>query len=452
MRRRLGNRLGLRVRLLASVLGMIGLVLAALTIGFNLVLSSRLNADANSVLGDRASSELASLRVVGIHIVLPEAPDEGSPDTSTWVFQGLRAVEQPQSGAVGRATVAFVASAAPLTRDVASGRIRLHSLPIVSGGHRIGAVVAAVSLAPYRQTRRTALIASVLLAFLAFVAVGLAANWLIRRALTPISRMTRLATEWSEHDIDRRFAQGPPHDEFTELASTLDGLMERLATSLRHEQRLSAELSHELRTPLANVAAEAQYALRHTQPTEQGRHALENILASTRRMTETLDTLIAAARAELDPRGATSDPVAAARTAARACTGPAPDGPEIVVEPGPGPVRVAIEEHLLERILAPLLDNARRHACSEIRVRLELNGAGVCVVVEDDGPGIGDDDLERVFQPGWQGGHGESGATQVLGAGLGLALARRLARSAGGEVRAEPCPEGARLVVQLPRA
>src|SRR5436189_242704 len=71
--------------------------------------------------------------------------------------------------------------------------------------------------------------------------VALAAAWLIDRALRPVANMTRQAADWSEHDLDRRFALGPAHDELTRLASTLDGLLERLSASLRHEQRLSAE-------------------------------------------------------------------------------------------------------------------------------------------------------------------------------------------------------------------
>ena len=74
--------------------------------------------------------------------------------------------------------------------------------------------------------------------------------------------MTRQAAAWSEHDLDHRFALGEPHDELTELAATLDGLLDRLAASLRREQRFSAELSHELRTPLARVIAESELALR----------------------------------------------------------------------------------------------------------------------------------------------------------------------------------------------
>ena len=80
--------------------------------------------------------------------------------------------------------------------------------------------------------------------------------------------MTEQAEAWSEHDLDRRFGLGEPHDELTRLASTLDRLLDRIAASLRHERRFSAELSHELRTPLAKVTAEAELALRR--PREPG--------------------------------------------------------------------------------------------------------------------------------------------------------------------------------------
>src|SRR5206468_229964 len=82
--------------------------------------------------------------------------------------------------------------------------------------------------------------------------------------------MTAQASDWSDHDLERRFSLGQPHDELTQLAFTLDRLLDRLAATLRHEQRLSAELSHELRTPLANIAAQAQFALRHTDQDEDG--------------------------------------------------------------------------------------------------------------------------------------------------------------------------------------
>ena len=111
-----------------------------------------------------------------------------------------------------------------------------------------------MSLDPYEETATTALVGSVLLAVLLLGAVTLMTRWILGRALLPVSRMTEDAAAWSDHDLDRRFDLGEPYDELTRLAATLDALLERLAASIRHEQRFAAELSHELRTPLARIS------------------------------------------------------------------------------------------------------------------------------------------------------------------------------------------------------
>lgn len=447
------SRASLRTRLMVSVLVTLALVLAALTAGFNLVLADRLSADASNVVNTRAAAALAALRVSQGLINLPETPDQGSPDTGIWVFQGRRPIEVPQSPAATEPAVAQLAASAPATRDLPDPELRLRALPVAQHGRRVGAVVATVSLAPYAETRQTALVASVVLAALAFFAVGLGCHWLIGRALRPVAWMTRQAAEWSEHDLDRRFGLGPPKDEFSLLAATLDDLLGRLAASLRHEQRLTAELSHELRTPLAGIQAEAQHALRHGAHDASDRHALEEILAGARRMTATLEALITAARAELDPHGANSDAGTAARAAALAAVSLAAErGVRIEVAPSVHPVRVAAEQQLVERTLAPLIENACRYAETEVRIELAQSGSRTRLAVLDDGPGVPADRLETVFEPGWQGSAVPGAHSAPKGAGLGLPLARRLARHAGGDVRAEVGDPGGRFVVELPAA
>jgi signal transduction histidine kinase len=262
--------------------------------------------------------------------------------------------------------------------------------------------------------------------------------------------MTRQAADWSEHDIDRRFALGPPRDELTQLASTLDGLLDRLATSLRHEQRLSAEISHELRTPLASIVAEAQFALRHGQEAEESRATLETILQHARQLGQTLDTLMAAARAQLDPRLTTSDARACARAAIALVDR---DGVEISVRSPDHPVRVGVEPNLLERILAPLVENAARHARRSVEITIGSEHGAITFIVQDDGPGVTHEDREAIFEPGHRGSpSGVWAAAVSSGAGLGLALCRRLARAAGGEVEVQPSDAGARFVVRLPGA
>jgi signal transduction histidine kinase len=444
--------LGLRGRLLLSVLAAITVVLGSLVLAFNVVLGDRLDSEANGVLQARASAEVSSLRIAGGRIVLAEAPDDRNPDVQMWVFQGRRALEQPRSPANDSAAGALVARA-PASRHVPATDTRLYALPVVQAGRRLGTVVAGLSLAPYEQTRRTALIASVLLAAAVLLAVALAARWLIDRALRPVASMTRQAADWSEHDLDRRFSLGPARDELTHLARTLDGLLERLAASLRHEQRLSAEISHELRTPLANIVAEAQYSLRHGRQTDESRATLEHILQSAGQLGRTLDTLMAAARAQLDPRRATSDARACARAAVAAIDRDASRRLEVRVLAPHEQVRVGVEPELVARILAPVVENAARHARCSVRITIEPDGEMVRFVVHDDGPGVPDEARDAIFEPGRRGA-GSALATAPVspGAGLGLALCRRLARTAGGEVHAQPSETGAQFVVRLPAA
>ena len=176
-----------------------------------------------------------------------------------------------------------------------------------------------MSLRPYENTAHTALVASLVLGLAVLVVVAIAARGLISAALRPVSQMTAQAAAWSEAETGGRFGLGPPHDELTQLAATLDSLLDRVATSLRHEQRFSAEVSHELRSPLANVIAEAQLALRHAGSVEEYRAGYERVLASAQQMRRTLDTLLTTAQLELQRPHGTGDAAAAIHSAARSC-------------------------------------------------------------------------------------------------------------------------------------
>jgi signal transduction histidine kinase len=98
--------------------------------------------------------------------------------------------------------------------------------------------------------------------------------------------------------------------------------------------------------------------------------------------------------------------------------------------------------------LHPIVDNACRYGRTEVHVSVERRGGRIVFVVEDDGPGVADSETETIFLPGARGEAGQG----CPGAGLGLALARRLARSVSGEVAAETNGGGARFVVSLPAA
>ncbi|MGZ4431839.1 MAG: sensor histidine kinase, partial [Gaiellales bacterium] len=371
-------------------------------------------------------------------------------DAPIWVYSGARAIESPRVAPAVDAAAASLAGGPSRVLDVPSARTRLYAVPVIAHGKRLGTVVAGLSLAPYSDTRRAALVGSIALALALLVVVAAATRWILGRALRPVAEMTRSAAVWSEHDLDRRFALGPPHDELGALAATLDSLLERIADALRREQRLTAEISHELRTPLARIRAEAELALRRERDGPGYRDALAAIQRNAAQLTRTVETLLEAARTEASARRATSDARATALEAAAACQ-------ELVRERSldlqvstrsPSPMRVRVDHALAVQILQPVIENACRYG--EHVVTVELSAVDTCVVytIRDDGSGLTLDEAGAIFEPGRRGRAAELNG-QLPGAGLGLALARRLARGAAGEIEAHP-GDGGCFSVRLP--
>ena len=308
------------------------------------------------------------------------------------------------------------------TTTTIEDRARLLAVPARDHeGQRVGTVVVGVSLTPYERTKHLAALGTLVICLLVTAFGALIARRAVGAALRPVADMTAQAADWSEHDLDRRFAQGEPRDELTALAATLDGLLGRISAALRHEQRFSAEMAHELRTPLSGVRAEAELALlREDTSNADLRAALAEVLAGTDRMAAVIDTLLVAARREGSGPLGSSDAAVIVRALA---------DEHVSVTVPDGPVPVGADQDLVAAALHPIIENAIRHANHEVRIELSRRNGDVVVSVSNDGDGIPVSEAERIFAPG---------VSTTGSAGLGLALARRLARAAGGDVTAVP--------------
>ncbi len=429
---------------------MVALALALATTAFTLLLTRQLSDNATTRAKAQAEGEIPALEVRGGTIIARETLDEVALSAEIWVFAGTRIVEAPSTLRVSRAIHDLARSLAggpERSRDLGD-TTRLYALPVTEKGTRYGTVVSAISLEPYSETRDTALTGSLILAVLLLVAITLLSRWMLDRALRPVSRMTVDAAEWSEYDIDRRFGLGEPYDEITRLAATLDGLLTRIAVTLRHEQRFTAELSHELRTPLARIAGQAELMLRRERSQDEYRTAFEAISRNAGEMTRTVDVLVAAARQEAGLTRATGD---AGRAVERAVENVRLHAGTIDVRLAlpHEPVLIAADEDLIERMIQPLLDNAVRYGQLVVGVSLVRDGYNATIRVTDDGPGVAPDEASDIFEPGTRGG---AAAGRADGAGLGLSLAQRLARSAGGEITLQPGAIGGDFRLKLPLA
>ena len=188
---------------------------------------------------------------------------------------------------------------------------------------------------------------------------------MLRAALRPVARMTADAEAWSEHDPERRFAAGEPYDEISQLAATLDGLLDRLAASLRREQRFSAEMSHELRTPLAKIRAESQLALRRERDSAEYRRALETVVGNATQMTTIIETLVAAEQNESGlARGRCDAGAVIESLVESSCVGD--DGGVRVEAPMPtARLVLGVDADVAAMILQPVVENACRLADSD---------------------------------------------------------------------------------------
>jgi signal transduction histidine kinase len=243
--------------------------------------------------------------------------------------------------------------------------------------------------------------------------------------------------------VDRRFGHRSRPAELADLAATLDGVLDRLSAVLRHEQRLTAELSHELRTPLARLRAEVDLA-RDRPPGDPAVTAgLRAVDSAAQDMQQIIETLLQAGRAgtraapgRCRPADAVADLLAATHP---------PPGVRIAVDVDPGLV-AGVDAAVLQRLLAPVLDNAVRHARSSVQVHGRRSPEEVLLTVDDDGPGVAAEDVGRVFEPGWRADPDD----EHPGGGLGLALAQRLATACGGIVTCHARTDGGRFEIVLP--
>jgi signal transduction histidine kinase len=435
MRRRL-----VRDRVTLASVAVLAVGLGVLGVATNLLLTQQLSRDASALLRERTAAQLATIDISDGRMLV-RSLDDGALDRQSWAYSGSKAIERPVAPPdLQRAADELSRVRAPIERTLGE-RTRLRATPVYAAdGSRVGTVVVGTSLDPYEHSERIARVATAMLSLLVLTLGAFVARRAVGAALRPVADMAASAAEWSEHDLERRLDRGPPRDELTSLAATLDDLLGRIDAARRHEQRFSNEMAHELRTPLSGVRAEAELALGSRGLPRAARQSLETILVACDRMASAIETLLMSARAprargSSDPAAAVSDVAAALRPAATAA------GVKITLRAPARPLRVGADQEQVAQALAPLLDNAISHATSHVLLSTAANNGRVTIAVEDDGGGLPDDDHEALFEPG---------ASTRGSAGLGLPLARRLARSCGGDVVAVGTEAGARFELRLP--
>ncbi len=279
----------------------------------------------------------------------------------------------------------------------------------------------------------------------ALVLLVAATSWvLVGRTLRPVAAITTEVADISAHDLARRVPEPATADEIHQLAVTMNGMLERLEAASARQRRFVADASHEMRSPLASARTTLEVAALHPGSMEQLVSAIGDALVDHDRLERLTTDLLALAR--LDDRRL---------VISRASTDVDRLITELVARRGDEAIEVSSEvgvrdvsTQVLTQVLTNLLDNAARHRSARTSLRARVEGAGLVITVDDDGPGVPTAEREHIFEPFVR---LDDARVADSGTGLGLSIVRELLHAVGGSVEVRDSDlGGASFVVHMP--
>ncbi len=321
--------------------------------------------------------------------------------------------------------------------------------------HSRGEVGVVLGVTPPSAQPLLARIATILaILWAVVVAIGATlATWSVRRALRRVETITRAAAAIDAPETGRRLEGGEARDEIGELATTLNGMLDRIAAGAREIRRMSQDAAHDLRTPLTVIRGRLEVALARAPdgaPDGDWQADVAEAVEGLDRLSSMLEAILDVAEAEGSALRLRRESVDLVELAAELVDLYAPAAEERGLElalHASGPVPLRVDPHLLRRAVANLLDNALHHARGgrRVEVRVARTSSGEALLeVADDGAGFSPELGEAVFQRTVRG-------PESPGFGLGLPLVRAAARAHGGDATAGRSDlGGASVTVRLP--
>lgn len=307
-------------------------------------------------------------------------------------------------------------------------------------------LVLAVSMEDDAETLATVatLLAIALPLLLLLVAVT---TWsVVGRALRPVELIREEVDGITAERLHQRVPVPETADEIAALATTMNGMLDRLDAAATAQRRFVSDASHELRSPLATIRQHAELAQAHPDVTSIGELA-EVVSEEGLRLQGIVESLLLLAR--LDEGASTHDEavdlddIALGEVRRLRAAGIDVDGSGIHA------ARVHGDPRLLGQLVRNLADNAVRHSRGRVAIGVTPSDGCVFVTIEDDGTGVPAEERERIFERFVR--LDEARSRDAGGSGLGLAIARGIAASGHGTLTVDDSRwGGARFVLTLP--
>lgn len=355
--------------------------------------------------------------------------------------------------------VSGVMSEKPFTLRVSSENYRVYALVLPSG---LGTVIATVSLDSVESNIEQLRFLFFLIGVIVLILIGSLSRRAIRISLKPLRDVEISAEAIAEGDLSERLPDAKPHTEVGNLVASLNQMLSRIEESFdvrvaseNKLRRFVADASHELRTPLTAIRGFAElYRQGAVFGEEKTAELVKRIEDESVRMGALVEDLLLLARLDQAPE-IEKLPVDLSDLLRKVVASAQVSGPEhpIELDISEEEIFILADEYRVFQVVANLLENARSHTRPGTKIKVELtqNDTLTQVNISDNGPGVGGEDLLKIFERFYRADSSRFRLNKNEGTGLGLSIVKALMVAHGGDVEVKSkLGEGSTFTLNFP--
>ncbi len=279
---------------------------------------------------------------------------------------------------------------------------------------------------------------------------------IISRAFVPVETIRKTAKEISEsRDLSRRISIGEGNDEIYALASTFDEMLDKIESSFNQEKQFTSDASHELRTPVAVILSECEYSQECAKTVDEYKESVASIKRQAGRMSKLISELLTISRMDKNTISIELEEIDLSELLSFVCDEQVEinDKNIALTRNIQSNVTATCDRLLITRLFINLISNAYRYIGDGDKISVNLSEADGNVIfsVEDNGIGIAEKDLPKIWERFYRADSART-SDEHDSMGLGLSMVKWIAKCHNGSVSVESKPgEGSIFTFVMPK-
>ncbi|KUK81701.1 MAG: Signal transduction histidine kinase [Mesotoga prima] len=431
----------IRIKLTLWYVLFLGVILFAFSVSIYAILSAQLHSEADSSLRIVSSQLLANIEIVQDHPIFRKTVEMESL-SNRLLAEGFAVRLMDGSGSIVEGFGPFGILKASLelsdreftTVSTSVGVWRIFTVKIGQWGWmQVGESLSSVRIALFRLSRLMLILGPTII-----ILAVLGGFYMAKKSLEPVERITLLAEEISVEKLNKRLNLTLPNDELGHLASTFDGMLERLEESVKKQRQFTSDAAHELRTPLTAIRSIVDVTLHRDRDSDEYVNALVQIQNEIERLSSIIDDLLVITRLEnslqkgdykVFPAGVLIEDVLDTIAVL------AKEKNIDIMTEIPSDLEIAGDRQKLSRAIFNLVDNAIKYTPEGGQIRIsgekDQSREEVEILIEDSGIGIPVDEIDKIFDRFYR---VDKARSETRGTGLGLSIAQEIVKAHNGTI------------------